>query len=54
MRVGDHTVAGTRMLLSGGCFGLFFTFFGNVITVWCVVVVIYGLGGASDQKHVLI
>ena len=46
-------MAGTRM---GGdapvaVFDFFFTVFRNGNTVWCIVVVIYGLGGASDKKN---
>ena len=33
-----------------GCFGLVCIFFRNGITVWCVVGLIYGLGGACDKN----
>ena len=37
-------------LLNRGCFGLVCIFFRNGITVWCVVGLIYGLGGACDKN----
>ena len=38
----------------GAVLGLVWLFVCNVNTVWCAVVVVYGLGGASDKKTALI